>query len=102
MACGGNEEGFRSKPSPQEARLIVAKEELLKSRLKVPQSARFRDVFVSAIGGVQEVCGRIDALNSFGARTGYQRFIMGDAENILESDYGSAELDRQWRQYCER
>jgi len=103
LAAGcGDPHGYRSQPSEQDARLIDAKEALLKSKLKVPDSARFKDVFVSAAGGAREVCGRIDALNSFGGRTGYQRFIMGDAANVLESDYGSAEMDQSWGRYCER
>ncbi|MDR3416582.1 MAG: hypothetical protein P4L83_10380 [Nevskia sp.] len=99
-AC--SKEHGRPTPTPQDAQLIAQQEERLKAALKVPDSAKFKDVFVSQVSGDKEVCGRLDALNSFGARTGYQRFIMGDAANVLESDYGSAKMNESWKQYCER
>ena len=101
LAACGDPHGYRSRPSEIDAQMIEAKEAQLRSKLKVPDSARFKDVFVSQLGGTREVCGRIDAMNSFGARTGYQRFIMGGAENVLESDYGSELMDESWGRYCE-
>lgn len=88
--------------SPEDARLIAQTESLLRSKLKSPDTARFKKVFVSHSGGVIEVCGQVDALNAFGAYTGYQRFIMGDAVNLLESDYGPEKMDQEWGRYCAR
>lgn len=91
---------YSGTPTQAEIGLIQGTEAALRSKLKDPNGARFRRVFVSRSGGAIEVCGEVDALNSFGAYSGYQRFIMGEAINLLESDFGSKEMDRNWGTYC--
>lgn len=57
-----------------EARRIVA------SEMKDPASAQFRNVATVSVpeGGETKLyaCGEVNGLNSFGARAGYQRFVV--------------------------
>lgn len=48
----------------------------IKSDLKDPDSAKFRNVFISMYKGKPTLCGELNAKNSFGAYTGYKRFLM--------------------------
>lgn len=55
---------------------VQAVQDGVRSRLKDPLSAQFSD-FISAggtQGGVIYVCGKVNAKNSFGGYTGFQRF----------------------------
>lgn len=50
-------------------------EDSVKAQLKDPDSAQFRNVVAVKTGeGTYKVTGEVNALNSFGARAGYQQF----------------------------
>jgi hypothetical protein len=73
---------------------------LVASRMKDPDSVKFSDVFFSDKFGTPTTCGRVNATNSFGAYSGYQRFIgVGSTMGpFLESDV--SDFDKLWRQMC--
>ncbi|UOA08117.1 hypothetical protein [Methylobacter sp. S3L5C] len=55
---------------------------ILKHYLKDVDSAKFRDVFISRIeSGYPVVCGEVNSKNSYGAYSGFTRFISSSTEN---------------------
>lgn len=82
----------------------VAKgQELVKSRLKDPSSAKFRNLYFirASVGGAPTVCGEVNAKNSFGGMTGYKRFLSaGTIEfTIIEGD--NVDFEEIWRGMCQ-
>lgn len=57
--------------APSNAKLIVQAKESVTKKLKDPESARFRGVFVMR----DSVCGEVNAKNSYGGYIGFKRFI---------------------------
>ena len=78
---------------------ILVEQDKIKSRLKDPDSAEFRNVFVSS---KYAVCGEVNAKNSFGGYTGFVRFISGGDMQVVESDMAAGEMDKSWPQICMR
>jgi hypothetical protein len=72
----------------------------IKAMLKDPGSAEFRKVFVSKSSGMPVVCGQVNAKNSFGGFSGYQRFISAGTTQALESAMGVGEMDKTWKLLC--
>ena len=72
----------------------------IKTKLKDPESAQFRNVqFHSGVAPV--TCGEVNAKNSFGGYSGYERFIAGgDVITVLESEMADGEMDKAWAQIC--
>lgn len=56
-------------------------EELVRSQLKDPDSAKFREITKKADG--QYFCGEVNAKNSMGGYTGYQPFVVGPMNESL-------------------
>lgn len=65
-------------PDIANAKSIVA------GKMKDPESARFKGVHSEG----EYVCGLINAKNSFGAYSGFQRFIVDTGSNTVELDRG--------------
>lgn len=72
----------------------------IKTKLKDPDSAQFRDVeFYDGVAPV--TCGLVNAKNSFGGYSGFERFIAGgDIITVLESEMAAGEMDKLWPQVC--
>lgn len=68
----------------------VAGESNIKAMLKDEDSAEFRNEFVSRLdGGNLMLCGQVNSKNSFGAYTGYSRFIASpnpNAPSLIEGE----------------
>lgn len=78
---------------------MLVEQDKIKSRLKDPDSAEFRNVFVSS---KYAVCGEVNAKNSIGGYTGFVRFISGGDMQVVESDMAAGEMDKAWPQICKR
>ena len=93
----------RDNNTPNEATYIVMAQNEIKARLKDPDSAEFRNVkmhMTTALGPeTPATCGEVNANNSFGGKTGYQRFVSGGA-TVLESDMESSEFENVWSTLC--
>lgn len=77
-----------------EERIAVAQVSI-KEILKDGDSAKFKGLFVRN----GNVCGEVNAKNSFGAYTGYQRFVaVGSVRVHFSGQPGFADL---WRQHCQ-
>jgi len=93
---GDNSQGVK------EASYIVVHQDRIKARMKDPESARFRNVFVSHSLGGPLVCGEVNAKNSFGGYTGFQRFVSGGDQQVVDTDMAPGEMDSLWPQACSR
>lgn len=67
----------------------------LKSVLKDPSSAEFRNEFVHQTSG--HLCGEVNAKNSFGAYVGFRRFVSGPAQVAIE---GAPAFQGAWGALC--
>lgn len=74
-------------------RFKAAQQENLRSGLTDPESAKFRDDFVSAIRSPLVVCGEVNHKQGTGEYIGYQRFIAGPTFKALES---AVDADAMW------
>jgi hypothetical protein len=79
---------------------IEVQKEKIQNRLKDPASAEFKNTFVSRKMGSPIVCGQINSKNSFGAFSGFQRFISGGEIQVLESDMAPGEMETTWFKVC--
>lgn len=68
----------------------------VRESLRVPSSARFSDLNVRGT----RLCGRVDAENAFGGRTGAQRFITAGTLVIFEDSVPEPEFSSVWNQVC--
>lgn len=83
---------------------IVKSRDAIKSRLRDPGSADFRNVRFYSGGPVPVVCGEVNSKNGFGGYSGFQRFIAsGDDPNIafVASDVAVGDsINEAWDQLC--
>ena len=75
---------------------------LLKSKLKDGKSARFKNVYFN-VGkiGVPATCGQVNAKNSFGAYTGYIKFISAGRLEFTFTENDISDFYSLWNQMCE-
>lgn len=95
-----------SDSAPDPFLIAVLAEDQLKASLKDPESAQFRERFVSRVGEGpgMALCGEVNSRNSFGGYTGFRRFIAGPAPGQPTAIEGE-NVDRRnfqevWRQVC--
>jgi hypothetical protein len=77
--------------------------DLVRGKLKDPDSAKFRGVyFHRGATNTPTACGEVNAKNSFGGYSGFERFISaGRAEfTMLTTDMGAGEFDKAWKMLC--
>ncbi|HXX86623.1 MAG TPA: hypothetical protein VEN29_21915 [Casimicrobiaceae bacterium] len=90
-----------SSPAPLDtARHLAAEEAKIRQMLIDPESARFRNDFVSRKDGEPVVCGEINYKNSLGGYIGYQRFIWGRDVQLFGIETDADEMARQWEARC--
>lgn len=83
---------------------IIKSKDSIEARLKDAESAKFRDVRFYSGGPVPVVCGEVNAKNSLGGYSGYERFIAsGDNVKIafLASDVADGDsINIAWKELC--
>lgn len=73
-------------------------QQVIRESLKDPDSAKFRNIY--------EVCGEVNAKNSYGAYTGFKKFVinMQDKQIYMEPsslhDENYDNFHNSWRTYC--
>lgn len=65
--------------------LIGMAEEAVKSSLRDPGSAQFRNVSVKKFNGGRVVCGEVNAKNAYGGYVGFKEFVGGVATATIAS-----------------
>lgn len=71
--------------------------ELIKTKLKDADSAKFQNVELKN-NGIKIVCGEVNSKNSFGAYSGFQRFVSSALGSYLEENV--TDFDAVWDKYC--
>lgn len=66
-----------------DASIIEAGREAVRSTLKDPESAQFRNEVVGEHEGMAVACGEFNAANSYGGKVGYQRYVMENHLSVL-------------------
>ena len=67
------------------AETIVAAQRAIRTSLKDPDSAQFKDVYANYTEKFQVVaCGRVNSKNSLGGYTGFKRFVSNGKSAIIE------------------
>lgn len=73
----------------ENSQMIERAEHTVRTRLRDPDSASFRSVFVTPNGLM--VCGEVNAKNGFGGYVGYRAFLaVGDSVDIAQDGESSA------------
>lgn len=89
-----------SSNQPSETMIISTAMEDVKKRLKDPNSAGFSETKVSRRDGATVVCGYVNANNSFGGKSGRERFIVSGLAATLESDVEAGGFQPVWDAFC--
>lgn len=96
-----------SGPSPQVRQesekfaMIAAAQDIVRSRLKDPDSAQFRNDHIATFAGKSVACGEVNASNSFGGKTGFKRYIaQSESVVVTEDDMTAAEFSDAWAKIC--
>lgn len=83
---------------------IVKSRDAIRSRLRDPGSADFRNERFYSGGAAPVVCGEVNSKNGFGGYSGFQRYIAaGDVPDLafLASDFASGDsIDNVWAKLC--
>lgn len=80
------------------AETIVSAKRAVRASLKDPDSAQFKDVYANYTEEFGVVaCGQFNAKNSYGAYTGFKRFVSSGKSVIIE---GQDNLADAWRGAC--
>lgn len=98
----------QGRPAPQVAAdtsrdpmWIIQNQDLVKRKLRDPDSAQFSGAFVSRRSGSPVVCGFVNARNAFGGYAGHQRFVSaGPSLQVLGSDMQVGEMEKLWLKVC--
>ncbi|HBX8260339.1 MULTISPECIES: hypothetical protein [Klebsiella pneumoniae complex] len=75
--------------------VISASNPSVKAELKDPESATFKNQIVGRDG---YVCGQVNAKNSFGAYSGFKRYVSKSGMTII--DDGGTEFSKLWGEIC--
>lgn len=78
IGCGKSEQ---EKLNEERKKLDLQAQNIVRGTLKDGDSAKFRNQW--------ELCGEVNAKNSFGAYTGFQRYIMTKEKIYFENEYNS-------------
>lgn len=107
-ACSNSDSAQPDKKSSEAAKkasYIALNQERIKGRLKDPESTQFRNVFVSNTSYISDdtpmVCGEVNAKNSFGGYSGFERFVSHGSVQLLETNMADGEMDKTWA-LCDR
>lgn len=68
--------------------------------LKDPSSAQFRGDYVSRKSGSPVVCGEVNSNNSYGGKTGFQRYVAAGSITAIAEQMGAGEMEKLWQQVC--
>ena len=79
----------------------VGAKDLIKSKLRDPDSAVFDQVRVSRKSGHPIACGTVNSKNGFGGMTGAQRFISNGATlAFIEEEMADGAINEVWARFC--
>ena len=74
--------------------------DLVRAKLKDPSSAKFKDVYFKHNGKVPAACGKVNAKNSFGGYSGYQRFLAAGSADFTFLETDMKDFQSLWNALC--
>lgn len=80
--------------------LIERVKDEVRSQLKDPSSAEFRNVREVRFAGTPKICGEVNAKNSYGGKNGYQRFVSW-SDDIIMLEEVDREFAMIWSKVCD-
>ncbi len=83
----------------QENLWIIKTQDGVRSRLKDPASAEFRNVFFKRHEGTPIACGEVNSKNGFGGFTGFQHFV-GAGETMIYLEEEVSDFSQVWNEMC--
>ena len=84
-----------------DAEIIEGARSTLRDTLKDPSSAEFRNEKVGFYEGRAVVCGEVNSNNSFGGKTGFQRYVAANASAVVtEEAMDPLEFETVWARIC--
>jgi hypothetical protein len=91
-----------AKEADKQFRWIEAGKKGVRSRLRDPASAEFRNVyFHRGPDGVPAACGEVNGANGFGGKSGFQRFVaVGESRVFLEEAIPQGDFSPLWNKLC--
>ena len=87
FGLGGCEKSEQEKLDEKRAELDIKMQNLVRDSLKDGDSAKFRNHY--------ELCGEVNAKNSFGAYTGYSKYVITPDKIYFESDYSESDFSKK-------
>jgi hypothetical protein len=86
----------------REAAWNAKNEEIVRQKVRDPDSATFRNVFFSDKSGAPVTCGEVNSRNGFGGYTGFQRFVgAGSSFGVyLEEEFVAGDFPVVWQKLC--
>lgn len=99
-SCDGASEVELS-PEATEFAYKEAAEQLVRERLREPDSAEFSSLVVYPGSDDRStiICGYVNSRNGFGGMTGPQRFISGGTV-LIEEQVTKIQMDQAWETFC--
>jgi hypothetical protein len=95
--CGETELSAKQK---QDLWVEVGKDAVLQ-KLKDGESAKFQNVYFNkSAKGVPVTCGEVTSKNSFGAYTGYQKFISAGKPELTFLQEEVEDFHTSWNSFC--
>ena len=74
---------------------------MVKAKLKDGDSAKFRRVYYTMTPyDIPATCGEVNSKNSFGAYTGFQRFLSGGQLSLTYVEEQVVDFDKVWKELC--
>ncbi len=83
----------------QQRLFIIVTQDGVRSRLKDPASAEFRNVLFKRHEGTPIVCGEVNSKNGFGGYTGFQHFV-GAGEDLVYLEEEVSDFAQVWNEMC--
>lgn len=87
----------------KEFTLIGIGKNAVRSRLKDPKSAEFKNIYVFVgKNNVPVICGQVNSKNSFGAYVGFQRFVTAGSSELTFLQSDADDFDSVWNKFCKK
>jgi hypothetical protein len=84
----------------KEASWIEKGQSSVRSRLKDPASAQFRNSVVKRTSGTPVVCGEVNSRNSFGGFSGFKRFVSAGRSDLTFLEEQVSDFETVWAKMC--
>lgn len=97
LMCAGN----AMAGDPKEIAWMERGKDAVKSRLKDPSSAQFKNVYFNrGSEGIPVTCGEVNSKNGYGGYSGFQRFLSAGSRDNTFLEREVSDFRASWNQFC--